>query len=152
MRGTKDAIIRLLKEYKNIIPNIQELNSKVNDFIALKNLCMDTSKATAISDIPKSKTNKITDPVGDLVARYLDEIEGYLVKINSLIDKKKLIETMIMQLDCTEKKVVELRYINNPDYRCHIWQWIGHKIGYEERQVRRIHDRAIAKMIKWYNT
>jgi len=145
-------IIKLLEEYKDLVPEIQELNKKLNEFIELKNLHMDTLKAVKISDMPKSEANKIADPVGDLVAKCDVEMQKYLSEINKLIDKKKLIEKMLSILEPIERKVIEMRYINDPPYRCDIWEWIGNSVHYSRRQAIRINYHTLEKMAKWYNT
>jgi DNA-directed RNA polymerase sigma subunit (sigma70/sigma32) len=138
---TKEEVIKLIKEYKNIMPEIRSLNEQLNDYLGA------TVKAVTITDIPKSVTNNISDPVGDLVARYNEDIEYLANEIKELLDKKKSIEEMLSKLDYIETQVIKYRYITNPNRKISdIYDWVGDQLNYSRRQVIRIHNIAIEKM------
>jgi len=142
-------VINLLKQYKYITPKIRDLQSMLNEIIQQKDYNM--VQAQVISDMPKAAA-KTFDKIGELVARFEREVQDYVQQINELLDQQKLINHMLMQLDMVERQVIIYRYIDNPDYRCDIWDYISSKINYSYRQTRRIHDRAIEKINKWYKT
>jgi DNA-directed RNA polymerase specialized sigma subunit len=141
----KNEIIGLLKGYKYIMPEVRELNQKINEFVNLKDYC--TVKAATISDMPKSITNEIHSPVEDLVVRYDEQVYEYANEINRLLDDKALVEMLMNKLDYTEKRVIELRYISNPErHVSDIWVWVSVQICYSRRGAIKIHDKAIEKM------
>ena len=143
-------VINLLKSYKHIMPRVRELNHKINEFNSLKDYC--TVKAQAISDMPKAAP-RTSDMIGNLVARYDNELNEYVEEINSLLDKKKLIEKMLSKLDRVEYDVIINRYINNPTFHVSdILEWVGYQVNYSRAHVSRIHNRAIEKMEKWLKT
>jgi hypothetical protein len=146
----KAEIRKLLSEYSDIMPEVRQLNQNLNEIKDLRP--PDTIKATAASEAKSSPTNKISDPVLDLIIKYETMAKQYVDRINELLDKKKLIETMLIQLDHLERRIIDLRYISNPTYRCDIWEWIGQQVHYSKRQVIRTHDYSLEKLLRWYTT
>lgn len=143
----KQELIGLLKSYKYIMTEVRELNKKINEFVNLKDYC--TVKAAALSKVPRSNTNEIHSSVEDLVCRYDDQVQEYAEQINKLLDDKKLVETLLSKLEPTEKRVIELRYISNPErHISDIWVWISVQMSYSRRGAIKIYDKAIDKMCK----
>jgi DNA-directed RNA polymerase specialized sigma subunit len=122
----------------------------MNEYIKNKDYC--TVMAQCISDMPKAAP-RTSDMIGNLVARYDNELNEYVEEINSLLDKKKLIEKMLSKLDRVEYDVIINRYINNPTFHVSdILEWVGYQVNYSRAHVSRIHNRAIEKMEKWLKT
>lgn len=144
----KAQIKKMLQEYNYIMPEVRELNEKINEIIKPH----DTLKANAPKDIQTSPTHQINNPVLDLLVKYESMTEGYKKRINQLLDQKRDTEHMLYQLDPIERRIIELRYINSPNYRCDVWGWVADKSNYDRRWAIRIHDRAIEKMINIYKT
>lgn len=136
----KEDIKSLLRGYKYIMPDVRELNENLNGYLE------STVKAVTISDMPRANTNNISDPVGDLIARYGDDISSLVSKINELLDKKQLIENMLVCLSSVERRIITYRYIDRPEQAGDIYTWIAGRIGYERRQVIRIHNTALVKL------
>ena len=146
----RNVVKRLLIAYPDIMPEVRELNQKLNEIKDLQ--LSDTVRAVTPQKAKSGPTNKTSDPTGDLVARYEAEARRYVDRINALLDQKRDTEHMLAQLEPVERRIVELRYINNPPYRCDIWAWIGGQVHYSRAQVKNIHNRALDKMAKWYKT
>jgi hypothetical protein len=145
----KQEVIRLLKSYKAIMPQIRDLNKDINEYIKLKDYC--TLQASTLSDMPKSHS-ATHDKIGDIVARYEREIQGYVDKINELMDRKKLIDDMLFILEPIQRSTLIYRYIDRP-MRCpDVWQWVGDKIFYDRQSASNIANVAIRRIIHWYNT
>lgn len=143
----KQELIGLLKSYKYIMTEVRELNKKINEFINLKDYC--TVKATKLSHVPRSITNEIHSTVEDLVVRYDEQVYEYASEINRLLDDKKLVETLLNKLEPTEKRVIELRYILNPErYVSDIWTWISIQANYSRDGALDVHSRAVKKMME----
>ena len=141
----KQQLISLLKSYKYIMTEVRELNKKINEFVNLKDYC--TVKAAALSDMPRSNTNEIHSTIEDLVIRYDDQVQEYANQINELLDNKALVERLLSKLEPTEKRVIELRYITNPDkYVSDIWTWVSIQANYSRDGALDVHSRAIKKM------
>ncbi len=146
----KVVIKKLLIEYSDIMPEVRDLNQKLNE---MKNIQLpDTVKAVAPQKAKSSPTNNINDPVLDLIIKYESMTQQYIDRINDLLDQKRDTEHMLMQLESLERRIIDLRYISNPAYRCDIWGWIGTQVHYSRRQVIRAHDRALERLTKWYKT
>jgi DNA-directed RNA polymerase specialized sigma subunit len=143
----KQELTGLLKSYKYIMTEVRELNKKITEFVNLKDYC--TVKAATISDMPKSITNEIHSSVEDLVIRYADQVERYAESINKLLDDKALVEKMLSKLEPIEKRIVELRYITNPErHVSDIWTWISIQTNYSRDGAIDVHSRAIKKMME----
>ncbi len=143
----KQELTGLLKSYKYIMTEVRELNKNINEFVNLKDYC--TVKAATISDMPKSITNEIHSSVEDLVIRYAEQIERYASSINKLLDDKALVEKMLSKLDPIEKRIIELRYITNPErHVSDIWTWISIQTNYSRDGAIDVHSRAIRKMME----
>lgn len=145
----RGIVKKLLAEYPDIMPRVRELNRMLNE---LKDLKFEPLEAVTPQLAKSGPTNKISDPVGELAVNAAKIAEGYANKINTLLDQKRDTEHMLAQLEPVERRIVELRYINNPPYRCDIWAWIGGQVHYSRAQVKNIHNRALDKMAKWYKT
>lgn len=144
---TKSELIGLLKSYKYIMTEVRELNQKINEFVNLKDYC--TVKAATIPEVPRSNTNEFHSKVEDLVCRYDEQVQEYADQINKLLDDKKTVELMLNKLEPTEKRVIELRYISNPErHISDIWVWVSVQISYSRIGAIRIHEKAIEKMVK----
>lgn len=143
----RGIVKKMLMEYSDIMPYVRELNRMLNE---LKDLGFEPLKATAPQLAKSAPTNKISDPVGELAVNAARIAEGYASKINALLDQKRDTEHMLAQLEPIERRIVELRYINNPPYRCDIWMWIGGQVHYSPKQAQNIHNRALDKMARWY--
>lgn len=141
----KHQIIGLLKSYKYIMDDVRDLNKKINEFVNLKDYC--TVKAATITDMPRSSTNEFHSTVEDLVCRYDEQVHEYLDQINKLLDNKKTVELLLNKLEPIEKRVIELRYITNPErYVSDIWTWVSIQINYSRDGSLDVHSRAIKKM------
>jgi hypothetical protein len=145
----KRDVILLLKSYKDIMPQIRDLNKEINEYLKLKDYC--ALQASTLSDMPKSHS-VVHDKIGEVVARYEREVQGYVDKINILMDRKKLIDDMLFILEPIQRSTLIYRYIDNPARCPNVWEWVGNRINYECAQTRNIANAAIERIIKWYNT
>ena len=146
MDDTKAKVISLLREYKNIMPQVKKLDAQMAEMNNLRQ--MDTLKATTISDMPS--VHEISNPTLDLLCRYETDIERYAKQINDLLDTKLLIEDMLNSLDTLQREIIISRYITNPEFRCDIFDWIGCQVNYSRRQVIREYNSAMDKLIEYY--
>lgn len=147
----KKEVIDLLKNYKYIMPEVRELNKKLNEFVNLKDYC--TVKASTITDMPRSNTNEIHNPVEDLVIRYDEQVQEYADEINRLLDNKAKVEQLLNKLEPIEKRIIELRYITNPEQRVSdIWTWVSIQANYSRDGALDVHSRAIKKMCDYNKT
>ena len=121
----------------------------------------------AISDVPKSKTNKVSDKVFNTLINYeknrryinkidREELKNQLKKLNNLkydLDKKIVrVKNMLNQLSAEQRIVVETYYMERSK-----WDYVE-KVYYEEfeihkniRQLQRYKEEALESMLKVVN-
>ena len=84
-----------------------------------------------------------TSPAGDNIPKTVERIKDYKKKLentlNSLVVLHDEINGVIEQVsDSDEKLLLRLKYINRKS-----WQEIADKMGYSERHVNRLHEKAL---------
>ena len=128
-----------LKRYNEIDAEISKLEWKI---VMLEN--EETQASTSVLEItgikPKGYT---TSSVENKVVKNADKITKYNNKIIELKAEKKMIESIINTLKGIEKRVIELRYIQNLK-----WESIAVSIDRDVSRVRAIKNSAIIKMDK----
>ena len=128
-----------LKRYNEIDAEISKLEWKI---VMLEN--EETQASTSVLEItgikPKGYT---TSSVENKVVKNADKITKYNNKIVELKAEKKMIESIINTLKGIEKRVIELRYIQNLK-----WESIAVSIDRDVSRVRAIKNSAIIKMDK----
>ena len=122
------------------------LNERIKDNLNdLKEL---RGKAESVSTInlskEKVKGGKISDIVGESVPAFVDLEAEIRRKVDELENKKRKIENIIDAIDDDKAKAVLLkRYVH-----FHEWEDIAHDLGYEVRQVYRLHKIGLMEIEK----
>lgn len=130
------------QEKKAYLLKYRDADREINDLLLEKEKTMARlTKITAtISDMPKGggDTDKMTSGVDKLIS--LDkEIDA---KVDALVDFRREIVRYISKLDSdNQKRVLRLRYVDGMK-----WDRIAVEMGYEIRQITRIHGYALANL------
>lgn len=96
---------------------------------------------TSFSDAPSF--SGYTDHRQDVMAEMVDLQREYKKNVQQCRNKLKEIEFVINQLENFQERIVlQFRYLYFEN-----WQDIAYKLSYEERQVYRIHGRALMHLL-----
>ena len=140
---TEKGIKNLLHSYSFINAEIKQCSQ---DILQLTEV-IDAErqiKGIQYSDMPKG--NGISDETYQKVELIMDKYNKQIsiveAKIGKLFDKKNLVENILEELDEIERKIIELKYFKK--YKAWMIQSTTH---YSHKQIYRIHDRAINKII-----
>ncbi len=140
-------IEKILLDYANITEDIQKLNRELNDILQNKQETYNTLQAakitgmphgTVISDQTYNATERLIDKYGVRAQKIVDEIEA-LWKLRDNINKCFTVLTM------EEKRVIELRYINQ--YKM---GKVAYMMKYSSRQCERYQQTALEKLYQEY--
>ena len=133
-----------IKNYNSIINQINQKNNDIIKYNDLIRYTRDTNKAITY-DTDKVQTSNLSDVTYQAVEKIIDiyakQIAEWENKLQNLFNQKNEIESMLDRLDSTERKIIELKYIKNLK-----WYQVAMKVGYSERQCKRINKRILEKM------
>lgn len=119
----------LIKSYQRELASLKELSLSIGS--------QDTSKdAVCVSKDNSASFTRIVDKIADLEAKINSEIERYISlkdEIHSVIEKVE---------NNDEKLCLRLRYI---EYMS--WSKISYQMKYDDRQVYRIHGKALEHVV-----
>ena len=128
----------LKKRLWNIANSRQELKAKMQFY---KELIIEMGMSNyALDGMPKG--SDLSNPTLAIVInteRYQDEINKAQQELE---DNICLFESYLSLLDENESMILRLRYMRGIR-----WEYMNLNIAYSERQIRRIHNRALDKII-----
>lgn len=128
-----------IKEYLNQIRYIDnEIKAHIEERSRLRQAI--ELKTTSYSDNKVQETN--SDGYDERYIKYVDMADIINAKIDTLIDLKMKVSSEIDQLDKAEHRLLlRQRYVNQKSF-----EEIAVQMGYEIRQIHRIHGNALQKM------
>ncbi len=140
-------IEKILLDYANITEDIQKLNRELNDILQNKQETYNTLQAAKITGMPHgtessdqtyNATERLIDKYGVRAQKIVDEIEA-LWKSRDNINKCFTVLTM------EEKRVIELRYINQ--YKM---GKVAYMMKYSKRSCELFQQKALDKLFIEY--
>ena len=117
----------------------QRIDAKIAQIASLNDLA---TKCTAtLSGMPRNP-NRGSSTMADAVCKIIDLQEEINRDIDSLVELKREIVSVIKAVENTEYQILlEKRYL------CfHTWEQIGVDMGYNVRHLYRIHEEALEKV------
>ena len=128
----------MTKEELREIPNIEKIiEDKKEQLVNLKAMAMGIPSIKPKIKVQESTSNKSMAIVAEAVDLER-EIEKDIIK---LIKMRKKAYYMLDKLSGTERRLMELRYVNG--YK---WRVIAEKLSYSLQHVHRIHKRILARL------
>ena len=130
------------QEKKAYLLRYRTADAEINDMLREKERIMSrlTRMTSSISGMPHGggESDKLTDGVSKLID--LDkEIDG---RVDALVDFRREIEGKISALDSDmQRRLLKLRYIDGMT-----WERVAVEMGYERRQICRIHGYALMSL------
>lgn len=130
------------QEKKAYLLRYRTADAEINDMLREKERIMSrlTRMTSSISGMPHGggESDKLTDGVGKLVE--LDkEIDA---RVDGLVELRREIEGKISALDSDmQRRLLKLRYIDGMT-----WERVAVEMGYERRQICRIHGYALMSL------
>jgi DNA-directed RNA polymerase sigma subunit (sigma70/sigma32) len=108
----KKAIDEILKQYPFIMDEVRELQTRLNEYIALQAETRDTLRAIPVDKQPggTDPSDQTYEAVEKLIDTCQAEIDACVAKINELLDLKKWLDKAFAGLTEDERRIVCLRY------------------------------------------
>ena len=123
-----------LERYRELVSEQKEILDMVGEIEAV----VLSPKGQKIDGMPHSPT--VSDNTA-MINKWIDLKNKYVAKTEEILDELDAIEGAIQNLRPTERAVIREKYVLGKTY-----DKIGRQLGYDERHIRRIAERAIAKM------
>lgn len=120
----KNKAIELLRGYDCICKQIEEVNQEIINYNQLIRSAGDSS-------------NKSVEKIVDTYAVKIAEWEN---KLEELFRQKDEVENILDNLNFTERKIIELRYIKGLK-----WNQVAEQVNYSEKHCRRIGNKVFER-------
>lgn len=134
-REKRQAIKRKLGLYKLLKQEQEQIEETINRMDAE----MTAPRILTIDGMPKWQSGE--DPMLNYVIKRVELMDKYREKCTQLIDAQAEIETMIDNLEPTERRLVRYRYLDGMT-----WEEVCVAMNYSWRQTHRIHSRLIGRL------
>lgn len=134
-REKRQAIKRKLGLYKLLKQEQEQIEETINRMEAE----MTAPRILTIDGMPKWQSSE--DPMLNYVIKRVELMDKYREKCTQLIDAQAEIETMIDNLEPTERQLVRYRYLDGMT-----WEEVCVAMNYSWRQTHRIHSRLIGRL------
>ena len=117
----------------------QRINSKIEQVASLNELA--TKCTSSLTGMPRNP-NRATSTMADAVAKIIDLQAEINRDIDTLVDLKREIVSVIKSIDNLEyQTLLEKRYL------CFLtWEQIAVDMGYDLRYLHKLHNRALLKV------
>lgn len=128
------------KEYLSRAYRIdQRINSKLDQILSLRELA--TKVTATMSDMPRGESPEL-QPLPGIIAKIIDYEDQINDDIDTLIDVKREVGTLIGSIDSTVcQMLLEERYINFKT-----WREIRTAMNLEERNLFKLHTKALSEI------
>ena len=126
------------QELKEIPYTDKRIDSKLRQAARLREMALCERSINPSTD--RVQSSRRPDPMR-LIDRACDMEAEINIEIDRLVDLKAKAETLIEQLPPREALLMELRYLEGLS-----WGKVADRLGYEQRQVYRIHGAALEMM------
>lgn len=124
----------MLREYASRRAELEELRERIAELRA----AIENPRATAPTGMPSAHNDKAAE---DGIVRLIHLMTVYEGKTRELEWDAVQTEQAIASLPSLPRRVMRMVYIQGLSY-----SEVGKRIGYSSRQVKRIHDSALAKL------
>jgi hypothetical protein len=124
-----------LKEYHYLVLRIERMEHRVESLLL---------KATSPPVMSKSvigRSGQKTDPMGDLMAIYIDEATRVTALTKELYHETAELEQLISSLHEPHRSIIEMRYLDLLP-----WDQVSHKCGYAKTQMMKFHAEALEEL------
>lgn len=117
------------------------INAKLDNISSLRELATKTS--ATLSDMPRSSSPAL-QPIETIVMKMVDLENEINAAIDELIDtKREIMAALATMTNVQHQTVLELRYLA---FRS--WEQIAEAMGYTERGIYNLHQKALAQFAK----
>jgi DNA-directed RNA polymerase specialized sigma subunit len=82
-----------------------------------------------------------TDPIGDLVAVYVDEVNRITALTEELFHEAEELEQLLRHLKEPHRSIMEMRYFDLLS-----WDQVSYKCGYAKSQMLKFHAEALEEL------
>jgi RNA polymerase sigma factor (sigma-70 family) len=130
-----------LREYRDLCQYIQRLEEKVEYFRIQANFA-----SPKPIDGVKVKTMPKQDPMGDLAAKYMDEMQLLVDKLEKRKEERRTVLSLIEPLTPREKNLIELYYEEGKD-----WHTVAGIMNYTVQRIYQLHGEILQKMEAYYS-
>lgn len=143
----KKELQNLLNNYTYFQDEIENCNQEILNLAEVIDAERDI-KVSELSGMPKGYgiSDEVAKKAERIVDIYCKQIAKVETKIEKLFKDKNTVEHLIEVLDELERKIIELKYFKK--YKP--WM-ICSSINYSRGHMFKIHDKAINKMLEYYN-
>lgn len=125
---------------KEYLKNIEKIDRLIEEKLLQKEDLRNMRITASYSDMPRGG-NCPGDKVGGIVEKISELDEEIDKKVDELIAMKLEATRMINKLDARENLLLDMRYIRGLE-----WKVIADEFCYEERNVHRLHSKALNKL------
>lgn len=134
-RGKRQAIKRKLGLYKLLKQEQEQIEETINRMDAE----MTAPRIQTLDGMPKGSSSE--DPMLNYVIKREELMDKYREKCTQLIEEQAELETMIDNLEPTERQLARYRYLDGMT-----WEEVCVAMNYSWRQTHRIHSRLIGRL------
>lgn len=130
-------IKRRLNSYRDLLTEHAQLAEE----LFRMEILMASPSSPNMDGMPRSGSGP-SNPTERAALKHMELVDRYKAQIRQMIEEQAAIETMIEDLEPTERKLARFRYIDGLT-----WEAVSEKMNYCERQIHRIHGQMIEKLI-----
>lgn len=143
--SSRSAARRMLWKWASTKATIERLERERHYFKTRMDEAGDVLKAQQLSGMPGSgRISDLSDIMAQIEASanmYAAQSERINAEIAETLQIRNMVEGFIKSLTPIQEKIVCYRYQDG-----YSWQFIGLKMAYDERSVRRIEEQAVDKL------
>lgn len=125
---------------KEYLKNIEKIDRLIEEKLLQKEDLRNMKITASIDGMPRGG-NCPGDKVGGIVEKISELDEEIDKKVDELIAMKLEATRLINKLDVQENLLLDMRYIGKKG-----WKVIADEFGYEERNVHRLHSKALNRL------
>lgn len=134
---TRAEIKRRLNGYRDLLTERAQLAEELQRLEAL----MASPSSPNMDGMPRSGSGP-SNPVERIAIKHMELVDRYKAQIARMVEQQVAIETLIEDLEPTERKLARYRYIDGLT-----WEDVCEKMIYSWRQTHRIHGRMLDKLV-----
>lgn len=126
-----------LNSYRDLLTERAQLLEELQRLEAL----MASPTSQALDGMPRSGSGP-SNPVECIAIKHMGLVDRYKAQIAQMVEQQVAIETLIEDLEPTERKLARFRYLDGLT-----WEDVCEKMAYSWRQTHRIHGRMLDKLV-----
>ena len=129
------SIKNRLKDYRELLQYIMQLEEDISTLMSKAENLRSFQNTELGVRIQKTGSQ---DPIGDIIAEYLDMAILLGEKLKIAIEERSVLEDLTKSLPPTSKRVIGLRYFHG-----HSWEQVADEMGYSVSRVWHMHGEIL---------